>query len=63
MAGGPLALYAVFALLSVAGTYLALASQRGRAAGVWGAVGALLFFAALYWGLVALFRQAPPGLP
>jgi hypothetical protein len=58
---GALALYLVFAVLAVAGTYWALASVRDRRAGIWGALGAAVFFLALFWGLRLLFRQA--GLP
>jgi len=58
---GALALYAVFAVLAVAGTYWSLASVKSRAAGIWGALGAAVFFLALFWGLRLLFRQA--GLP
>jgi hypothetical protein len=58
---GAIVLYLVFVVLAVAGTYWALASVRGRAAGVWGALGAALFFAALFWGIRILLRQA--GVP
>jgi hypothetical protein len=58
---GALALYAIFSVLAVAGTYWALASVKSRAAGIWGALGATVFFLALFWGLKILFRQA--GLP
>jgi hypothetical protein len=52
----PLALFLLFALLSAAGAYLAVAHARGRTAGVWAAVGTILFFGALLAGLWALMR-------
>jgi hypothetical protein len=55
---GAFVLFAVFTALAVAGTYWALASVRSRAAGLWGALGAALFFAALFWGLKVLLQQA-----
>ena len=60
---GSLLLYAVFSLLAVMGSYLALASLRGRKAGLWGALATGLFFLALYWGLVALWHLAGPAAP
>ena len=51
-------IFALFALFSGIGAYLALSHFRGRRAGVAGAVLTLLFFAALYAGLVALIRQS-----
>ena len=54
----PLALYAVFAALSVAGAYLAVAHWRGRTAGIWAAVGTVLFFGALLLGLWALMQSS-----
>jgi len=54
----PLALYAVFAALSVAGAYLAVAHWRGRAAGIWAAVGTILFFGVLLLGLWALMQSS-----
>jgi uncharacterized BrkB/YihY/UPF0761 family membrane protein len=58
---GAIALYLVFAVLATAGAYWALASVRSRAAGVWGALAAALFFLALGWGLKLLFQSA--GIP
>jgi len=58
---GAIALYLVFAGLAVAGTYWALAGHKGRAAGIWGALAAAVFFAALFWGLQLLLRSA--GIP
>jgi hypothetical protein len=48
-------------VLAVAGVYWSLASVRGRAAGAWGAVAAVLFFVVLGWSLQFLLHQA--GLP
>jgi hypothetical protein len=53
----PTLLFALFALLSGAGVYLVLAHQRSRGAGLLGALLTLLFFAALYAGLLVLFRE------
>jgi hypothetical protein len=53
----PTLLFALFALLSGAGAYLVLAHQRSRGAGLLGALLTLLFFAALYAGLLVLFRE------
>ena len=53
----PLALFLLFALLSVVGAYLAAAHLRGRAAGVWAAALTMLFFGALLVGLWALLRS------
>jgi hypothetical protein len=53
----PTLLFAVFALLSGVGVYLILNHQRGRTAGLLGATLTLLFFAALYVGLLALIRE------
>lgn len=55
---GAIILYLVFAVLAVAGAYWALAATRSRAAGVWGALGAAIFFLALFWGLRVLLQQA-----
>ena len=52
----PLALFLFFAALSTAGAYLAAAHWRGRTAGIWAAVGTILFFGALLVGLWALMR-------
>lgn len=53
----PLALFCIFALLSVVGAYLAAAHVRGRAAGLWAALGTALFFGALFVGLGFLLRS------
>ncbi len=58
---GAIALYLVFTALAVGGVYWSLASVRGRAAGAWGAVAAVLFFILLGWGLRLLLHQA--GVP
>jgi hypothetical protein len=57
---GSLLLYLIFSLLAMMGAYLALASWRGRAAGLWGALATGLFFLALYWGLTAIWKMAGP---
>jgi hypothetical protein len=51
------AVFVLFALLATAGAYLVLARQRGRAAGLWGAFATLLFFAALFAGVLCLLRS------
>jgi|GEM_PF-1792106 len=53
----PTLIFALFALFSGIGAYLLLSHFRSRKAGVVGAVLTLLFFAALFAGLVSLFRQ------
>jgi drug/metabolite transporter superfamily protein YnfA len=53
----PTLIFALFALFSGIGAYLLLSHFRSRKAGVVGAVLTLLFFAALFAGLVTLFRQ------
>ncbi|HEV2853096.1 MAG TPA: hypothetical protein VHC97_09865 [Thermoanaerobaculia bacterium] len=53
----PLAVFCLFALLSVVGAYLAAAHWRGRAAAVWAALGTALFFGALFLGLDFLIRS------
>jgi ABC-type multidrug transport system permease subunit len=53
----PTLLYALFALLSGAGAFLMLTHHRSRTAGALGAFLTLTFFAALYAGLLALFRE------
>lgn len=50
-------LFFVFALLSVIGAYLAVAPLRGPKAGIWAAAATVLFFAALFAGLLALWRS------
>jgi len=52
----PTLLFTLFALLSGVGAYLIVAHHRGRWAGWIGAVLTLLLFAALYAGLILLFR-------
>jgi len=53
----PTLIFALFALFSGIGAYLLLSHFRSRKAGVVGAVLTLLFFAALFAGLVTLFHQ------
>jgi hypothetical protein len=60
---GSILLYAVFSLLAMVGAYLALASTRGRKAGLWGALATGLFFLGLYWGLAAIWRLAGAPVP
>ena len=57
----PLTLFCLFALFSVVGAYLATAHWRGRAAGLWAALGTALFFGALYAGLEFLLRSVNVG--
>lgn len=52
----PTLLFALFALLSGVGAYLIVAHHRGPKAGLIGASLTLLLFAALYAGLIVLFR-------
>jgi len=54
----PLALFVVFALLSVLGAYLALNALRGRRAAIAGAAATALFFAVLLAVVLALMRSA-----
>jgi hypothetical protein len=54
----PLVLFAIFALLSVLGAYLALNAWRGRRAAVAGSVATAVFFAALLAVVLALMRNA-----
>ncbi len=54
----PTILFALFALFSGVGAYLTLAHNRGRAAGILGALLVFLFFAVLYTGVMALIRDA-----
>jgi uncharacterized membrane protein YhaH (DUF805 family) len=60
---GSILLYAVFSLLATIGAYLALASARGRAAGLRGALATGLFFLLLYWGLAAIWCLVGPAAP
>jgi hypothetical protein len=53
----PLALFSVFALLSVAGASLAAAHWRGRTAGIVAGLLTAAFFAVLLAGLWALLRS------
>jgi predicted phage tail protein len=53
----PLALFSLFALLSVVGAYFAAAHLRGWKAGVWAALATAVFFGALLLGLGALMRD------
>ena len=53
----PLTLFCLFALFSVAGAYLAAAHLKGRAVGLWAALGTALFFGALFVGLGFLLRS------
>jgi drug/metabolite transporter superfamily protein YnfA len=50
-------LFIAFALLAAGGCYLVCAHQRGRRAGLTGALATLALFAALYWGLLGLLRS------
>jgi hypothetical protein len=53
----PSLLYSLFALLSGIGVFLILAHHRSRSSGALGAALTLTFFALLYAGLLALFRE------
>ena len=53
----PWILFVSFALLSAVGAYLALAYTKSRAAGAWGALLTLLFFAVLAVLVLALLRD------
>ncbi len=53
----PLTLFCLFALFSVIGAYLIAKHWRGRAAGLWAALGTALFFGALFLGLGFLLRS------
>jgi hypothetical protein len=50
-------LFAVFTVLAMVGAYLALASTRGRVAGLWGVVATLIFFVLLYWGMTVIWHM------
>jgi drug/metabolite transporter superfamily protein YnfA len=54
----PFVLFFVFALLSAAGAYLAVAHLRGPKAGFWAAGVTALFFAVLFAGLLVLLRSS-----
>jgi len=49
--------FVLFALLAAAGAYLIVAHRRGRLAGLGAALLALIFFAAVFAGLVALLAS------
>jgi len=53
----PTLLFVLFALLSGMGVFLMLTHHRSRRAGALGAFLTLTFFAVLYAGLLALFRE------
>lgn len=53
----PLALFCLFALLSVVGACLAAAHSRGWKAGVWAGLATAVFFGALLLGLGVLLRE------
>jgi hypothetical protein len=60
---GSILLYVLFSLLAMVGAYLALASTRGRKAGLWGALATGIFLLALFCGLVALWRTVGASPP
>jgi hypothetical protein len=49
--------FVLFALLATAGAYLIVAARRGRLAGLGAALLALIFFAVVFAGLLALMRS------
>ena len=49
--------FVLFALLATAGAYLIVAARRGRLAGLGAALLALIFFAVIFAGLVALLHS------
>jgi hypothetical protein len=53
----PSVIFLLFALLAAAGAYLGGARYRGPRGGVVAALAALIFFVALYAGLVVLLRS------
>jgi hypothetical protein len=53
----PTVIFLVFALLAAAGAYLGGTRYRGQRTGLAAALAALVFFAALYAGLIALLRS------
>jgi hypothetical protein len=53
----PNLVFALFALLAAAGAYWIAASRRGRLAGFGAALATLIFFAAVFAGMVALLRS------
>jgi hypothetical protein len=52
----PLALFSVFAFLSVVGAYLAVASWRGRSSGIVAALLTAFFYGLLAVGVFVLLR-------
>lgn len=54
----PEIVFALFAVISTVGAYLITAHRRGRLAGVGAALLSLIFFVAIYAGLLALLRGA-----
>jgi hypothetical protein len=52
----PNLVFVLFAALAAAGSYLIVAHQRGRLAGAGAALLTLVFFAAVFAGLMALMR-------
>lgn len=52
----PLALFSLFAFLSVVGAFLAVAGWRGRKAGIVAALLTVFFFGLLAVGLLVLLR-------
>ena len=50
--------FVLFALLATAGAYWITAARRGTLAGLGAALLALIFFVAIFAGLVALMRSA-----
>ncbi|MBV8199466.1 MAG: hypothetical protein JOZ15_02475 [Acidobacteria bacterium] len=53
----PNLVFVLFALLAAAGTYLIVAHRRGPLAGLGAATLALIFFAVIFAGLVALLAS------
>jgi hypothetical protein len=53
----PNLVFLLFALLAAAGAYLIAAHHRGRLAGLGAALLTLVFFAAVFAGLIALLRD------
>jgi amino acid permease len=54
----PTAVFAVFALLAVAGTYLVVRHTRGRAVATAAALVVLVLFGALFWWIDLLLSAA-----
>lgn len=53
----PTLVFVLFAVITTVGAYLILAHHRGWKAGVLGGVIALLFFAGLFVGILALLKS------